>query len=155
MFWTVVAALAALVAAVAALVTVWLTIGYRREERLRNLAEALIAVVSAAEDHPKHPGTVSPAADAHLREALRQLDRVVALSLLGLSAQISDPVLQLMEPSVRTDPQRVFALGTRAFERLLAEHRPRKTLRARWDDRLALRKRRATSAPDKSTDRGS
>lgn len=141
MVWNVIAAAASVVAVLAALATVRLTINYRREERLRHLAEALTFVVTTAEDHPGPNGPASEVASANARlaEALRQLDRVVALSLLGLSAQISKSVLELMDTSMRTDPTGAFAFGTQAFERLLEEHRPRKPLRVRWRDWHALR----------------
>jgi hypothetical protein len=71
---------------------------------------------------------------------LSPIDRVVALSLLGLSAQISEPVLELMDPSMRHDPRGAFVYGTQAFQKLLEEHRPRKPLRARSRDWRSLRK---------------
>jgi hypothetical protein len=142
MVWNVIAAVASVLAVFAALATVRLTINYRREERLRHLAEALTFGVTTAEDHPGPNGpTLEVAvADAHLEAALRQLDRVVALSLLGLSAQISKPVLELMDPSMRADPRGAFMYGTQAFQQLLEEHRPRKPLRTRWRDWRALRR---------------
>lgn len=79
-------------------------------------------------------------ADARLEQALRQWDRVVALCLLGLSAQISKPVLELMDPSMRADPRGAFRYGTQAFQQLLEEHRPRKPFRTRWHDWRALRR---------------
>jgi len=140
--WNVIAALACVLAVFAALATVRLTINYRREERLRRLAEALTFVVTTAEDHPGPDGPAPEvaAADARLKEALRQLDRVVALSLLGLSAQISKPVLELMDPSMRSDPRGAFMYGTQAFQQLLEEHQPPKPLRTRWRDWRALRR---------------
>jgi hypothetical protein len=142
MVWNVIAAVASVLAVFAALATVRLTINYRREERLRHLAEALTFVVTTAEDHPgpNGPAPEVAMADARLEEALRQLDRVVALSLLGLSPQISTPVLELMDPSMRDDPRGAFMYGTQAFQQLLEEHRPRKPLRARWRDWRALRR---------------
>jgi hypothetical protein len=138
MVWSVIAAVASVFATIAALATVKLTVGYRREERLRVLAEALTNVVVAAEDFPGFSDRVAlVAASKQLTEALRQLDRVAALSLLGLSAQISEPIIALMDPSVRRKPKLAFALGTQAFERLLEEHRPRKSLRVRWRERKA------------------
>jgi hypothetical protein len=131
--WNVVAAVASVAAAFAALVTVRLTIGYRREERLRRLAEALTAVVVAGEDHPGRNGSPVEVAkaDARLRAALREVDRVAALGLLGLSARVTEPVVDLMDPGVRNDPQMAFMLGTRAFQQLLTEHSPRRT-RRQW-----------------------
>lgn len=142
MVWNVVAAVASVLAVFAALATVWLTISYRREERLRHLAEALTFVVTTAEDHPGPSGPAHEVAmaDARLEQALRQLDRVVALSLLGLSAQVSKPVLELMDPSMRADPRGAFMYGTRAFQQLLEEHRPPKPFRTRRLDWRALRR---------------
>lgn len=133
MIWDAVAAVASVVAAAAALVTVRLTIGYRREERLRRLAEALTAVVVAAEDHPGPNGIPDEVAssDARVRTALREVDRVAALGLLGLSARVTVPVIDLMDPSVRNDPDMAFMLGTRAFQELLTEYSPRRS-RRRW-----------------------
>jgi hypothetical protein len=56
MVWNVIAAVASVLAVFAALATVRLTINYRREERLRHLAEALTFVVTTAEDHPGASG---------------------------------------------------------------------------------------------------
>jgi hypothetical protein len=107
MVWNAIAAVASVLAVLAALATVRLTINFRREERLRHLAEALTFVVTTAEDHPgpNGPAPEVAVADALLEEALHHLDRVVALSLLGLSAQVSRPVLELMDLLMRADPQ--------------------------------------------------
>jgi hypothetical protein len=139
--WDAIAAVASVVAALAALATVRLTIGYRREERLRRLGEALTAVVVVAEDHPGPNGSPIELAnaDARLVAALREVDRVAALGLLGLSVRVTEPVLDLMDPSVRSDPQLAFMLSTRAYQELLMEHSPRRS-RRRWRELFGKKK---------------
>ena len=53
-----------------------------------------------------------------------------------------------MDPSMRRDPPAAFMYGTRAFQQLLEEHRPRKLLRVRWRDWRALRKAGAAKKVD-------
>lgn len=120
MVWTVIAAAASLVAAGCALATVRQAAQLRREERLRTLAEALIAMVSATEKNPGHG--IDAGWDARVAEAMRQVEQAAGLSLLGLGAAITEPFLDLLDPMIRDDPPRLFLHATRAFQQLLAEN---------------------------------
>jgi hypothetical protein len=42
------------------------------------------------------------------------------LSLLGLSAKITEPLIDLLDPAIRQDPDQMFLRASRAFEELLA-----------------------------------
>lgn len=126
MLWAVIAAVAALIAAACALATVIQTARLRRDEHLRTLADALITMISATEKNPGHG--VDSTWDARVAEAVRQIERASGLSLLGLSAQITEPFLDLLDPTNQEDPQKLFVHATRAFEQLLAEEGvPRRT----------------------------
>src|SRR5690348_589623 len=91
-----VAAVASVVAALAAVQAVRLTRLTRDEDNARRLAEALIAVMTAAENYPKTLGAAA-GRDEAFNSAIDQLKRATALSILGLSADVSEPVLALLE----------------------------------------------------------
>jgi hypothetical protein len=118
--WTVIAAVASLIAAGCALATVRQTVKLRREAQLQTLAEALMAAISASEKNPGHGK--DPVWDARLADAVRQVERVAGLSLLGLSPKITESLIDLLDPAIRQDPDRMFLRASRAFEELLAEN---------------------------------
>jgi len=113
--WSVIAAASSLLAVICALITVHQTVKLRREAQLQTLADALIAVISAAE---KHPGKGDAVWDARLADAVRQVERATALSILGLSKEITAEVMPLLEPSNRSDPEKMFLHATNAFQTL-------------------------------------
>lgn len=119
--WTVVATVAACIAAVAALLTVWQTVAYRSDARRQTLADAVIALISASE---KHPGPSAPDHadwDRRLADAGRQLDRAVAHSILGFASKrdVSKAILELMDPEIRANPTKTFAYATMALQEMI------------------------------------
>jgi len=118
--WNVIAAVASFLAAGCALATVRQTVTLRREAQLQTMADALMAAISASEKNPGHGK--DPVWDARLADAVRQVERVAGLSLLGLSAKITEPLIDLLDPAIRQDPDQMFLRASRAFEELLAEN---------------------------------
>jgi hypothetical protein len=117
--WTVIAAVASLVAAACAMRAVAQTAQLRQEARQQVLADALIAMISATE---KNPGYGKDHFwDARVIRAVSQVERATALSLLGLSAEIKEPVFELLDPSNHKNPDRLFMAATKAFEEMRLE----------------------------------
>ncbi len=119
MGWTVIAAIASLVAAACALLAVRQTTRLRREARQQILADALITMINATE---KNPGNGDPVWDARVIDAVHQVQRATGLALLGLSAEIKEPVLGLLDPPNQTDPSLLFLYATKAYEELRVEN---------------------------------
>ena len=120
MVWTVIAAVASLIAAACALAAVLQAAQLRREGRLQILADALIAMMNATE---KNPGFgQDPEWDARLLDAVHQVQRATGLALLGLSAEIKKPVLDLLHPPNQTDTYLMFMLATKAYDEIRVEN---------------------------------
>lgn len=114
MVWTVIAAIASLVAAACALAAVRQAAQLRREARQQILADALIAMISAT-------GT-APSADPAVTDAIRQIERAAGLSLLGLGAQVKESILGLLDPKNHDNPPRLLMYATKAYEELMVEN---------------------------------
>jgi hypothetical protein len=126
--WTVIATVAASIAAVAALITVRQAASYRNETRRQTLADAIIAVVSATELDlaPDEPGYSDW--QRRVAEAGRQLDRAIVHSMLGFVSRndITETMTKMMEPAAKAEPHLMFMLGTRALQEMIdrARHAP-------------------------------
>jgi hypothetical protein len=120
LIWAVIAAVASLVAATRALKAVAQTAQLRREGRQQILADALIAMISATE---KNPGWGKDRFwDARVIRAVFQLERAAGLSLLGLSAELKEPVFELLDPAIHQNPHRMFMAATRAYDEMRVEN---------------------------------
>jgi hypothetical protein len=73
-------------------------------------ADALIAMISATEKNPGHGK--DQFWDARVIRAVFQVERATGLSMLGLSAEIKEPVLELLDPSNHKSPDRLFMAAT-------------------------------------------
>lgn len=120
MIWAVIAAVASLVAAACALRAVEQTARLRREARQQILADALIAMISATEKNPGYGADSSW--DARVIGAVSQIERATALSLLGLSADIKESVLVLLDPPNQKDVALLFMAATKAFDEIRVEN---------------------------------
>lgn len=113
-----VAAVSGVSAARAARETVTLTTRARREDQLLRLAQALIEVTIAAEDYPR--GNLGAAAGRYepFDEAQRQLKRAAALSIVGLGAEVSDPVIELLANDAWKHPNIAMFKAREALEKV-------------------------------------
>jgi hypothetical protein len=116
-----IAAVASVVAARAAAQTVRLAERARREDQMRRLAEALIEVMIAAEDYPRGDLGAAQSGYEPFDNAQRQLKRATGLSILGLSASVSEPVTDLMEKDAWKRPDIALYKAHKAYEQLGAE----------------------------------
>ncbi len=120
MIWTVIAAVASLVAAACALQAVMQTAQLRREARQQILADALIAMMNATEKNPGHGK--DPDWDRRVLDAVHQVQRATGLALLGLSAEIKEPVLYLLDPANQRDTYRMFMYASKAYDQMRVEN---------------------------------
>lgn len=125
--WTAVGGIATLVACVAsvfaagfALVTIRQTAKLRHEARQQILADALITMINTTEKNPGHGQ--DPTWDARLLDAIHQVQRATGLSIIGLSAKITEPILGLLDPPNQEDPYLMFMYATKAFDELRIEN---------------------------------
>lgn len=114
-----IAAVASVIAVFAAIYTIGLTRQSQQEDRVRRLAEALIAVMTASEDYPGGGNVGGPVGRYEpFDEAIRQLKQTVALSILGLSADVTEPLIDLLKKNAWRHPNIALFNAHKAFESL-------------------------------------
>jgi hypothetical protein len=133
--WTVIATVAASIAALAALITVGQAVSYRNETRRQTLADAIITAVSATELDltPDEEGYADW--QRRVADAGRQVDRAIVHSLLGFVSRndVTETMTKMMEPSPKAEPHVMFMLGTKALQEMIDREKAR---HAPWPWRL-------------------
>lgn len=101
----VVAAVASVVAARAALATIVQTRELRREDQIRRLSEALIRVMTAAENYPRESLGAAAGRNQAFDDAVEQLELAASMTILGLSDQIGELLAKLWEKDAWRHPK--------------------------------------------------
>jgi predicted type IV restriction endonuclease len=113
----------AAVAAGGSAATVWLTIGYRREERIRRVAEALVRVRRTAVEVIK-VATAGHVPRSEVDDAVAELGRVMALPLRGVKRDARVEIEYLLADEAWRDPQGAAMAARRAQETLAFKPTP-------------------------------